>query len=189
MVGLQNLTQTLQLTIKRICRKTLSVAIAGIAFETAKSNRCLIDQCAEPHSEENHKVRKIIEWISPSDLSSVPPRVREETVKGTCQWFLDSKQFRSWRKKETRHLWVSGKRKCVRVRPEYKLTTADSWSRKVLSFVSRTRPLDFQPCLFHYLYRTDLLIYTAPSSLRISTILGRLVKLPHYTSRTNNNLP
>ncbi|KAK8241469.1 hypothetical protein HDK77DRAFT_510322, partial [Phyllosticta capitalensis] len=66
-------------------------------------------QCAEPHSEENHKVRKIIEWISPSDLSSVPPRVREETVKGTCQWFLDSKQFRSWRKKETRHLWVSGK--------------------------------------------------------------------------------
>ncbi|KAK8232541.1 hypothetical protein HDK90DRAFT_526641 [Phyllosticta capitalensis] len=65
---------------------------------------------ASSAGQENPKVRKIMEWVAPQDFSRVPAWVSEETLKGTCQWFLDSKEFKSWKSRATRNLWVHGKR-------------------------------------------------------------------------------
>ncbi|KAK8180640.1 hypothetical protein BC567DRAFT_261580 [Phyllosticta citribraziliensis] len=58
---------------------------------------------------ETDKCRELMEWISPRDSSKVWGEIRSKVVQGTGQWFLESKQFTSWRDKKSRYLWVSGK--------------------------------------------------------------------------------
>lgn len=73
----------------------------------------LTDNYAPPSKSEAEKAREVMEWISPQDFSSKFGELRDDVVCGTGQWFLQSEEYKAWKRKDKKYLWVSGKRTCA----------------------------------------------------------------------------
>ncbi|KAK8188776.1 uncharacterized protein BKA78DRAFT_158599 [Phyllosticta capitalensis] len=48
-------------------------------------------------------------YLSPLDFSGSHEQVYDEVAPGTCQWFLQSEEFTSWRSNQVQNLWCFGK--------------------------------------------------------------------------------
>ncbi|KAK8232542.1 hypothetical protein HDK90DRAFT_555636 [Phyllosticta capitalensis] len=55
------------------------------------------------------KALEVMRWISPQDFTTTYGQLRESVVPGTGQWFLQSEEFKAWRRRDKKYLWVSGK--------------------------------------------------------------------------------
>ncbi|KAK8232532.1 hypothetical protein HDK90DRAFT_315635 [Phyllosticta capitalensis] len=63
----------------------------------------------DPRTTESGKRDALVNWLAPRDYTQEYPGFSDKAARGTGRWFLESEPYASWRRRETRHLWCSGK--------------------------------------------------------------------------------
>lgn len=64
------------------------------------------------HSEQQQQTQHFRRWLSPSDLSVNLDKALERRHPDTCQWLLDSDEYRSWRNTPNSFFWLHGLSGC-----------------------------------------------------------------------------
>lgn len=94
----------------------LTATCSGVLFAKAlsfepKGSQVINNYVApDPRTTESGKRDALVNWLAPRDYTKEYPGFSDKAAQGTGRWFLESEPYASWRRRETRHLWCSGKR-------------------------------------------------------------------------------